>query len=320
MWVFLKYIRDMKSNVKILVCFSLFFFLSYIQANAQTESMYSQYMFNMININPAYAGSRSVPSLSALFRKQWVGIPGSPQTSSLSFDMPLNNYKVGLGIQLLDDKLGVEKTSSLQLNYSYRVDINEKGILALGVRAGFLNYRANYSDVLTITENDPVFSQNVSGLLPTAGIGVYYMTDKFYAGLSVPSVLQTKVNVNQHNNESFKLSNLHFFATMGYVLSLSEYIKLKPSVLVKSVSGAPIQLDVNANIWLRDKVSLGLSYRTGDAVVGLVEFQLNDQLRFGYAYDYTISNLNAYNQGTHEIMLRYEFGTARTSYMSTRYY
>jgi type IX secretion system PorP/SprF family membrane protein len=320
MWNFIKVKIDMKINLKILVGFSLFFFLSYINAVAQTESMYSQYMFNTININPAYAGSRSVPSLNTLFRKQWVGIQGSPQTTSISFDMPLNNYKVGLGIQLLDDRLGVEKTTSLQFNYSYRVNINEKGILAMGIRAGFINYRADYLDVMTITKNDPVFSQNVSGLLPAAGVGMYYMTDKFYAGLSVPSLLQTKVNVNRENNELSRLNNLHFFATMGYVLPLSEQIKLKPSLLVKSVSGAPIQLDVNTNIWLRDKIALGVSYRTGDAVVGLVEFQLNNLLRFGYAYDITTSKLKLHNQGSHEIMLRYEFGSVRTSNMSPRYF
>lgn len=310
----------MKKNVTILVGLSLFFLLHYNKVNAQTEPMYSQYMFNMININPAYAGSRSVPSLTTLFRKQWVGIPGAPQTTSLSLDMPLNNDKAGLGIQLLDDRLGVEKTTGAQLNYAYRIRVSEKGILAMGIRAGLLNYRANYSEVSTLTENDPAFYQNVSGLLPTAGAGLYYMTDKFYAGLSVPSLLQTKLIDQQQTSVSSKISNLHFFATMGYVLTLSDDIKLKPSVLVKSVSGAPIQLDFNSNIWLQDKISFGLSYRTGDAVVGMVEWQLNDQLRFGYDYDHTISNLNPYNQGTHEIMLRYEFGSARTSYVSPRYF
>lgn len=310
----------MKKNIIIFAALSMFSLLHSSQLMAQTEPMYSQYMFNMININPAYAGSRSVPSLTTLFRKQWVGIPGAPQTTSLSLDMPLNEDKAGLGFQLLDDRLGVEKTTGAQVNYAYRVHVSEKGVLAMGLRAGLLNYSANYSQVSTIAENDPAFYQNVSGLLPTAGAGVYYMTDRFYAGLSVPSLLQTRLNEQQQTDVSSKVSGLHFFATMGYVLSLSEDIKLKPSVLVKSVSGAPIQLDVNSNIWLQDKISFGLSYRTGDAVVGMVEWQMNDQLRFGYGYDHTVSKLNPYNQGTHEIMLRYEFGSARTSYVSPRYF
>jgi type IX secretion system PorP/SprF family membrane protein len=310
----------MKKNLTIVVALGMFSLLHSIRLMAQTEPMYSQYMFNMMNINPAYAGSRSVPSLTTLFRKQWAGIPGAPQTTSLSLDMPLNDDKAGLGFQLLDDRLGVEKTTGAQVNYAYRIHISEKGVLAMGLRAGLLNYSANYSKVFTLTENDPAFYQNVSGLLPTAGAGVYYMTDKFYAGLSVPSLLQTRLNEQQQSSVTSKVSNLHFFATMGYVLTLSEDIKLKPSVLVKSVSGAPIQLDVNSNIWLQDKISFGLSYRTGDAVVGMVEWQMNDQLRFGYDYDHTVSALNPYNQGTHEIMLRYEFGSARSSYVSPRYF
>ena len=310
----------MKKNITIVIALGMFSLLHSIRLMAQTEPMYSQYMFNMMNINPAYAGSRSVPSLTTLFRKQWVGIPGAPQTTSLSLDMPLNDDKAGLGFQLLDDRLGVEKTTGAQVNYAYRIHISEKGVLAMGLRAGLLNYSANYSKVFTLTENDPAFYQNVSGLLPTAGAGVYYMTDKFYAGLSVPSLLQTRLNEQQQSSVTSKVSNLHFFATMGYVLTLSEDIKLKPSLLVKSVSGAPIQLDVNSNIWLQDKISFGLSYRTGDAVVGMVEWQMNDQLRFGYDYDHTVSKRNPYNQGTHETMLRYEFGSARSSYVSPRYF
>ena len=311
----------MKSNLlKLIAILTMAVSLHSSQLRAQTEPMYSQYMFNMLNINPAYAGSRSVPGMTSLFRKQWVGIPGAPQTSSISLDMPLNEDKAGLAIQLLDDRLGVERTTGAQLNYAYRIKVTEKGILAMGLRVGLLNYRANYSEVATLAPNDPAFYQNVSGFLPAAGAGVYYMTDQFYAGVSVPSLLQTKLNAQQQADVASKVSNLHFFATMGGVFKISDDLKLKPSVLMKTVSGAPIEFDFNSNLWLQDKIAFGLSYRTGDAIVGMVEWQMNDQLRFGYDYDYTISKLNPYNQGTHEIMLRYEFGSSRNSYVSPRYF
>jgi type IX secretion system PorP/SprF family membrane protein len=270
---------------------SMLFLLSFSKVIAQTEPMYSQYMFNMLNVNPAYAGSRSVPSLTSLFRKQWMGIRGAPQTSSISLDMPMNNDKIGIGIQLLDDRLGVERTTGAQLNYAYRAPVSNNGILAMGIRVGLLNYRANYSQLFTIRPNDPAYYQNVSGFLPAAGAGIYYMTDKFYVGASVPSLLQTKLNSDQQAEVKSKVSNLHFFATMGTVLKISDDLNLKPSVLMKSVSGAPIQFDFNSNLWLQDRIAIGFSYRTGDAIMGMLEYQLNEKLRFGYSYDYTISNL-----------------------------
>ncbi len=308
-------------SVKIVLslCFMLLVFLSKVVA--QTEPMYSQYMFNMLNVNPAYAGSRSVPSMTALFRNQWVGIPGAPQTSSISLDMPLNDDKVGLGIQLYDDRLGIEHTTGFQVNYAYRIHISDEGVLAMGIRAGLLNYRANFSEVTTFQTNDPAFYQNVNGFLPAAGAGIYYTTDKFYVGLSVPSLLQTKLNAKQQADVGeTKFSNLHFFATAGTVFNMSENVALKPSILMKSVSGAPLEYDFNCNVWLQNKIGVGASYRTGDAVVGMLEWQINDQLRFGYGYDYTTSKLNAYNQGTHEVMLRYEFGSGRSSFISPRYF
>lgn len=307
-----------KINIGVLL--SILFLLSICKVSAQTEPMYSQYMFNMLNVNPAYAGSRSVPSLTSLFRKQWMGIRGAPQTSSISLDMPMNNDKIGIGIQLLDDRLGVERTTGAQLNYAYRVPVSDNGILAMGIRVGLLNYRANYSQLFTIRPNDPAYYQNINGFLPAAGAGVYYMTDKFYVGASVPSLLQTKLNSDQQAEVKSKVSNLHFFATMGTVLKISDDLNLKPSVLMKSVSGAPIQFDFNSNLWLQDRIAIGFSYRTGDAIMGMLEYQLNEKLRFGYSYDYTISNLNPYNLGTHEVMIRYEFNKDKTNIQSTRYF
>ncbi len=288
---------------------------------AQQQPMYSQYMFNMLNINPAYAGSRGTTSLTALYRNQWVGVPGAPRTSSFSFDMPLNEKKIGVGFQLYDDRLGIERTTGLNAFYAFRIPIAERGTLSLGLQAGVLNYQANYTEVATFQPNDPAFSSNVSGILPSAAAGVYYNSDRFYIGLSTPALLKTKVTYkNAAEIASVSSTDLHLYLATGFVMNLSQDLALKPSMLVKAVSGAPVEVDINANLWIQNTLSIGGSYRTGDAIVGMVEFQLNKQLRFGYAYDKTFSNLGTLNNGTHELMLRMEFGSSAGRVSSPRYF
>lgn len=292
-----------------------------VKTHAQTEPMYSQYMFNMLNVNPAYAGSRGTTTASALFRKQWVEMPGSPQTTVISIDQASREGRVGLGLQLLDDKLGIERTTGVMASYAFRIPVSDQGVLSLGLRGGILNYRANFTEVNTFAPNDPTFNQNVNGILPAAGAGVYYTTDKFYVGLSIPSLLETKLNAREQADvKSGTLKNMHLFYTMGMVMDLSDQVKLKPSMLIKRVNGAPVQFDFNTNVWLMDKIAFGASYRTKDAIVGLVEWQINDQLRFGYSYDHTISNLRPFSQATHELMLRFEIGSSRSSFVSPRYF
>ena len=288
---------------------------------AQQQPMYSQYMFNMMNINPAYAGSRGVTSGTALYRDQWVGIPGSPKTSSFSLDMPLHEKKIGLGIQLYDDRLGIERSSGINASYAFRIQLTNSGTLSLGLQAGLLNYRANYSEVRTFQPNDPSFSQNISGWLPAAAAGVYYNSDKFYIGFSTPALLKTKISYdNSTDVTSVTGRDLHLFLASGFVVSLNQDLILKPSVLIKAVSGAPVEYDVNANLWIQNTLAFGFSYRTGDALVGMIEFQMSKQLRFGYAYDKTFSNLGSLNTGTHELMLRMEFGSTNGRVASPRYF
>ncbi len=288
---------------------------------AQQQPMYSQYMFNMLNINPAYAGSRGVMTATALYRNQWVGIPGAPRTSSFSFDMPLNEKKIGIGFQLYDDRLGIERTTGINAFYAFRFQITGSGTLSLGLQAGLLNYQANYTEVSTFQPNDPSFAANVSGLLPSAAAGVYYNSDKFYIGFSTPALLKTQISYNNAAQiASVTSQDLHLYLASGFVMNLNQDLALKPSILLKAVSGAPLEVDVNANLWIQNKLSIGASYRTGDAVVGMVELQLNQQLRFGYAYDKTFSDLGTLNTGTHELMLRMEFGSSGGKVSSPRYF
>lgn len=311
--------RDINKFIR--VTFACVLLLHSATTWAQQHPMYSQYMFNMLNINPAYAGSRGVPTMTALYRSQWVGIDGAPQSASASFEMPLNEKKIGLGVQMYDDKLGIERTTGVNASYAFRIQLAESGTLSLGLQAGLLNYRANYSQVRTFQSNDPAFSQNVAGLLPAAAAGVYYNADKFYIGFSTPALLKTKISYdNVAEVASVSGRDLHLFLATGCVIDLNQDLVLKPSLLVKSVSGAPIEYDLNANLWIQNTLSLGFSYRTGDSYVGMAELQMSKQFRIGYAYDKTFSNLSNLNNGSHELMLRMEFGNSTGKVASPRYF
>ena len=263
-------------------------------------------MFNMLNINPAYAGATEVPTVTALYRNQWIDMPGAPQNTSVTFDMPIESKKIGVGVQLYDERLGIEKSTGLNLIYAFRIPISKKGTLSLGLQFGVFNYRANYTQVNTFQTNDPSFSQNINGILPAAATGIYYNTDKFYIGFSTPALLKTKVSVdNTALVSSATGTDLHLYLASGYKFIVNEDLIWSPSVLVKAVGGAPIECDFNTTVLLDKILTLGVSYRTGDSWVGMFELQLGKQLRLGYAYDKTITNLATYNRGSHELMLRF---------------
>lgn len=285
---------------------------------AQQEPMYSQYMFNMLQINPAYAGNRANDNITSLYRKQWVGIPNSPSTATLSWDRRHEESNVGYGIQLYTDQLGIEKSTGVQAFYSYRIPFVSSSF-TFGISGGALNYFAAYSQASTTQGGDPLFQEDINAILPTVGVGALYATNEWYAGLSVPALLHTKVLSNNH--ASVTDGNNHFFLTGGYIFDIANEFKLKPSLMIKAVGGAPIQVDYNLNAWYKDWVGIGTSFRTGDAFVGLFEIQVSPEFRLGYAYDYTISNLKPFNKGTHELLLRYEFGKPKVQrILSPRYY
>jgi type IX secretion system PorP/SprF family membrane protein len=296
--------------------------LAVTSANAQQDAMYTQYMFNMMGVNPAYAGSRGVLSATAMYRRQWIGIAGAPETETFSFDMATRNKKIGLGFQAFNDKIGITTTTGAYATYAYRIRFDNEGSLAIGLQGGISNYKADLSKVDVVDGGDDVFTQNINVILPSFGAGVYYNSDKWYAGFSIPNLVKSYLRKDQiyYRADVIAKKYMHFFFIAGYVFDISDDVKLKPSMLFKAVRGAPVQLDVNANVWIKDVVSLGASYRTGDAVSGLFEIQCTNQIRLGYAYDHPISKLVKYNQGTHEIMLRYEFGWEKGQVLSPRYF
>jgi len=289
---------------------------------AQTEPMYGQYMYNMISINPAYAGNRNVMALNTFYRNQWSGISGAPKTTSVGLDGPLDQKGLGFGVQLYNDVIGVENATGLNAMISKGVKLSENSVLSVGLSAGLMNYRADLTQVPNLfTPNDPAFYQNYNSWLPTVGAGIFYNTDHFYMGVSIPNVLLSRIStLDMIKSNIEKIDDYHFFVTSGVVIDASENVKIKPSVLMKMISGAPIEFDLNTNVWLKDIVGLGVSYRTGDAVIGMLELQATKQLRIGTAYEIPISSISGYTSGTYELLLRYEFGKDLNKIKSTRYF
>lgn len=309
---------------------------------AQQEAQYSQYMFNMLAVNPAYAGSRDVLSMTGLYRQQWVGIQGSPTTETFTIDLPIKREKVGLGLQAYNDQVGAFRNTGVYATYSYRVKVSQRATLAMGIQGGVTNLIGDLTSVRrTINGNDPdaAFTQNISTLLPNFGTGFYLSTDKGYIGISCPMIIQNNYTATGKEDTSrtqrakqFR----HYFAMMGFVVGLSNSLKLKPSVLVKmgTDNGVSAALDFNLNLWIKDRVAVGASWRTnnnnfnksvfanqnGDAVIGMLELQLSDQLKLGYAYDFAINGLQNRQQGSHEVMLRYEFGYRKAKILTPRYF
>ena len=269
--------------------------------------MYSQYMYNMTNINPAYAGNRSVPSVAFMWREQWAGLSGAPSTKSITFDLPSSDKKFGFGIQLFDDKyVNVIHRTGVNLYYNLKIPVSEKGVLSIGLKGGFYNDMKMLTsvDLGQITAYDAAYSTNFNKLVPLAGAGIYYNDDHFFAGFSAPDVVTfSKTQSYKSDSSLYQVNEVHYFLTAGYSFDVSEDVKIKPSLLFKLVSGAPIQTDFNTNVWLKNTVGIGASYRTGESVLGMAEVQVSPQLRIGYAYDMPFKTPN-----TNELFMRFEFG------------
>lgn len=305
------------SMKKLLIIFSVT--LSVSQAFAQQDAMYSQYMFNYLLVNPGYAGSRDVLSVTGMYRKQWINVDGAPSTLTFSADMPIANERMGLGLTVFKDQIGKEGNTGVYGSYAYRVRLTQKGTLSFGANLGFTQYSADLANVALNSSNpDNAFSGNIREINPNFGLGLFYSTDKFYLSVAIPHVIDSKLG--DLSNLGRSVLRKHYFLGAGLVFPVSPNVKLKPSTLVKIVEGAPIEGDFNLNAWYVDKIGLGVSYRTGDAFVALLEFQATTGLRFGYSYDITTTRLARYASGTHEIMVRYEFATLKKKIITPRYF
>ncbi|MBZ4034839.1 type IX secretion system membrane protein PorP/SprF [Flavobacterium sp. 17A] len=288
-------------------------------AIAQQEPQYTQYMYNTMSVNPAYAGSTGTTEAALLYRSQWVGISGAPQTQSFSIHSPLRNENIGLGLSIVNDKIGPSNELYFDGNFAYSIPLGYEKRLAFGLKAGARMLNIDWSKGRYYDSDDVLLNQNINNQIKMAvGAGIYYYTDKWYVGLSVPSFLRN--DYYDDVQESIDYDRMHFYLMGGYVFDLSPSVKFKPAFLVKAVSGAPITADVSANFMIQEKFVIGGAYRTDDSVSILAGFQVAPSFYLGYAFDYTVSQLNKYNDGSHEIILRYQFVQKQSKIKSPRFF
>lgn len=287
----------------------LLIFISLLASNSfwgQQEPQYTQYQYNPMTVNPGYSGSRGHLTLVSLFRSQWVGLEGSPQTITFSIDSPVSLVD-GIGLSIIQDQWGPSTETYVDGNYAHQLILNRNGDrIGLGLKAGVRFFSLDFSKGIRRDQDDVAFNENLSGkLLPSFGAGVFYFSGNAYAGLSIPNFFPSEHfdrNIEQKSDE-----RMHLNLIAGYVFELNNGLKFKPSIYAKQVMGAPISLDVSVNFLINETLNLGANYRWDDSVAALLGFQISREFNIGYAYDYTTSGLNPYNSGTHEIFLRYQF-------------
>lgn len=280
-------------------------------ATAQQDPIYSQYQFNTMAINPGYAGSvNDAISFVALHRSQWTGFEGAPTTQTFLVHSPIKT-NMGLGLSIINDQIGPTQQTGFFADYSYRLQIDSKTDLRLGLKAGGTLFSADLTDIALDQADDIAFSNNVSGeFLPNFGFGLFWDSEKYYIGASIPKLrrneIGSEVGATSISEESIFNQKRHIFLLGGYTMDLNEDVQFKPSFVFKSTGNSPASLDLSLNFSLKSKVWVGMNYRFGDAIGGVVQYLFTDYLRAGYSYDYTLSNIGSYSSGTHEIMLRYD--------------
>lgn len=278
-------------------------------ASAQQDAQYTQYMYNTVSVNPAYAGSRGHLSIAALYRNQWLGLDGAPETQTLNVHTPVGYRGVGLGLSIVNDKIGPTSETNFDVDFSYTIYTSREGRLSFGLKASANMLDIRYSE-LDEFEVDPQLQsqQDIQNKFsPNIGAGVYYHTDKFYAGISVPRILETEHF--QSSSVSTAVEQMNLYLITGYVWDLNPVLKFKPTLLTKMVQGAPLQVDLSANFMFNEKFIAGAAYRWDAAFSGLFGFMISDQIMVGLAYDREITDLGAtrFNDGSFEVILRYDF-------------
>ena len=309
----------MKKTTNLLVVFTLLFAgIVY----GQQDPHYTQYMYNQNILNPAYAGSRGDLSIGLLGRTQWVGLDGAPDTQTLNIHSSVG-YGLGIGLSAIHDEIGPVDETNLMLDLSYTLPVSAKGNLAFGVKGSYNMLNNNIGTLGNlIEENDEMLNDNYKSAYPNVGAGLYYYTDRFYLGLAVPGFLESfEHDTNDAGLMQSDISDkTHFFGTMGYVFELSDNLDFKPSTMVKMVQGSPVSIDLNASLFINKMFEVGLSYRDGDSIDALIGVQASPNIRIGYAYDHTLTQLGDYNTGSHELMLLFDLDFAKKHIKSPRYF
>ncbi|MEM7036971.1 MAG: type IX secretion system membrane protein PorP/SprF [Bacteroidota bacterium] len=290
-------------------------------ASAQQVPMYSQYMFNGLVLNPAYAGSKGYISSTLIVREQWTGIDEAPSTQSFSFHGPSRNLRHGFGFTFVNDKAGAINDMNLAVDYAYRIPVGKTGALSFGLEAGVNNYRANYDGLRTETDatDIAIVANNVNLWLPDVNFGIYYDSRRFYIGASARHLVPN--NLHDTGAGDFEsIRERHYLATAGVVIDLGRDVKFKPSTLVKYHPAAPLQADLNASFLFREKLWTGVSWRSFDAVAFILEWQATKAFRLGYSYDLSTSRLQGISGGSHEFMLGFDLHFRGRGNVSPRFF
>jgi type IX secretion system PorP/SprF family membrane protein len=280
----------------------LLFLIVGLKGFSQQNSQYTQYMYNMPVINPAYSGSSGVPVVRVAGRTQWVNVLGAPRTASFSIDAPVGR-SVGLGFSVIHDRVGPVRENIVSGDFSYTIFTGGEGRLAFGLKGGIRSFNIG---ILTTIDPDPI-NVPIDRVSAIIGAGVFYYTDKFYAGFSSPNLLKTKYDNRDIAVITDANDSAPFYLTTGYVFDITENIKLKPSTMLKMASDSPLSIDISTNLLINNNLEFGLSYRIDDSLAAMVGIQASEKFRIGYAFDYSTSNFGRFNSGTHELLLIYKF-------------
>ena len=291
-------------------------------ALGQQDPMYTQYIFNLQTINPAYAGSWQTMGFLAMTRHQWVGFTGHPTTQTFSFQTPVTSQNVGIGFNAVHDKLGSERRIIVNLDYSYRVMLNSNTSLRFGIKGGFTNYNNDLASLYPYPDNvpDPVIMGIVENkFMPNVGVGLFMSSPKYYLSLSLPKLIQNSFKENTGNFSRLSEAR-QYYLVGGIVFRLSDNIRFKPTFMTKATVGSPFQYDLSANFLLAEKFWIGGMYRSGDAFGAMVQWIVNSKFRIGYVADFTLTDLRHYHQGIHEVMVSYEIAFVKRQFVSPRYF
>lgn len=302
----------------------LLLLLSGVEMFSQQDSQFTQYMYNTINVNPAYAGSRGVMSVFGLYRTQWVGLDGAPTTATASLNTPISNSNIGLGLSAIKDQIGPSDETSVSADISYSIPTSESWKLSFGLKATANLLNIDFTKLNIYNPADPRFQNNVDNKFsPNVGAGIYFHSNKSYFGVSVPNFLETNHFDKSASNSSASFvakERMHYYVIGGHVFDLSPSIQFKPAFLAKAVQGAPLQLDVSGNFLINEKFTIGAAYRWSAAMSAMVGFQVNQNWFIGYGYDMETTKLADYNSGSHEIFLRYELFNNYERVVSPRFF
>ncbi len=298
--------------------FSFVLMFTAIASFAQQDAQYTQYMYNTVNVNPAYAGTRGALSIFALHRTQWVGLDGAPVTNTVSLNTPFNNSKVGLGISIVNDEIGPSTSNSISADISYYVPISESYKLSFGIKGTANIFNIDVTKLNPGDQTDPQFQNIDNEFSPNIGAGLYLHSQKAYLGFSIPNFIET--DAYNDNDVAVYKERINYYLIGGYVFDLNPTIKFKPTFMTKMTNGAPLQVDVSANFMFNEKFTAGIAYRWSASLSAMVGFQISEGFYLGYAYDFETTELDNYNSGSHEIFLRYEIFKKNSKMVTPRFF